>query len=404
MDVTSFRRNLSAALQSLREQWQRAVLSAIGVMVGSIAIVLLISIAKGVQADIGNQVRGLGVNVLVILPGRVSEGAMFAPNLAGVSYLADEDIPRVRRVRGVKTAAPLMFVGGGVSHGGKQSLSTFIIAAGYEWFQVRPVTMMEGRTFGPDDEEKRVCVIGSVAKDSLFGAQSALGRTVDINDTPYTVIGVTQDKSSESSMFSMGGFENIAYVPYRLLKRTVPNPQLHRIMVQTDPEVEPKSLVKAVDDAMAERLPRQMFSVLTQEDLLKLVFKVMSILAYLLIGLTSIALFVGGVGIMTVMLMSVNERAKEIGIRKTVGARRTDIFQQFLAEAVILAVTGGVAGFAVSYLVCLCLFFYTPVKPMVTADTVGLCFAVSLGVGGVFGLLPAMRAARKDPVVALRSE
>lgn len=380
------------------------MLSALGVMVGATAIVLLISIAIGVQADIKGQVNGLGVNVLIVLPGRVNDGSMFAPNLAGVSYLSDEDIPRVRQVSGVRTAAPLMFVGGGIKNGTKESPTTFIIAAGSEWFQVRPANLAEGRTFTKQDEQSNVCVIGSIARDNLFGTDSALGKQVEINGQKYTVIGVTQDKQSENSMFSMGSFENIAYLPYPLVRTLVPNPQLHRIMVQTSPEVEPKSLVKAVEAAMSERLSRQMFSVLTQEDLLGLIYKVMGILTTLLTGLTSIALFVGGVGIMTVMLMSVNERAKEIGIRKTVGASRGDIFSQFLIEAIIISLAGGIVGLGLSYSVCLYLYHFTSVKPMVTMGTVGLCFAVSVGVGAIFGLIPAMRAARKDPVDALRME
>lgn len=229
-------------------------------------------------------------------------------------------------------------------------------------------------------------------------------QKVEINGRKYEVIGVTQDKTSENSLFSVGSFENICYLPYRRLKAIVPMPQLHRIMVQTAPDREPKQLVKAVEAAMSQRLSRQMFSVLTQEDLLKLVYKLMSILTYLLVGLTSIALFVGGVGIMTVMLMSVNERAKEIGVRKTTGARQSDIFWQFLSESSVLGIAGGVVGLGLSYLVCLVLYYYTPVKPMVTADTVVLCFVVSIGVGSIFGLIPALRAAKKDPVVALRSE
>jgi putative ABC transport system permease protein len=175
-------------------------------------------------------------------------------------------------------------------------------------------------------------------------------------------------------------------------------------MVQTEPDREPKSLVRAVEAKLADHLDRENFSVLTQEDLLRLVFKLMGILTWLLTGLTSIALFVGGVGIMTVMLMSVNERAKEIGIRKTVGARRVDIFSQFMVEAVLLALMGGTVGLIISYAVCLGLYYGTPIKPMITPGIVALSFGVSVGVGTLFGLIPAMKAARKDPVESLRKE
>lgn len=395
--------NLRAALQSLVEQRARAVLSAVGIMVGAVAIVLLISIAKGVRKDITQQVNDLGVNLLVVLPFRVEEGSMFMPNAAGLSYLRIEDLERIRRIPGVRRAAPLIFVGGGIRAGAKESPQTFIIAAGPEWFRIRAVTMQEGAVYGPD-ERGRVAVIGSIAKRSLFGEEPAVGKSVTINGKAYRVVGVTEDNESEGSMFSMGSFENIAYIPYANFRSETDEPQLHRIMVQTDPDREPKALRQSVERALGERLERETYSVQTVEDLLKLVYKLMGILTWLLTGLTSIALFVGGVGIMTVMLMSVNERSKEIGIRKTVGARRKDIFQQFLCEAVILAIAGVALGLALSWIACLALYHWTPIKPLVTLDTVLLCFGVSVGVGGVFGLMPAVNAARKDPVVAMRHE
>ncbi len=396
--------NIYAAWTSLREQRQRAALSALGITVGSVAIVLLISIAKGVQADITNQVNDLGVNLLVVLPFRVADNSMFSPNAAGMSYLNDDDVRRVRAVAGVRRAAPLVFAGGGVRYRGKASPSTFIIAADPDWFKVRPVELSSGHTFTHEEEDTQVCVIGSVARDNLFGTESPVGRTVTINSRKYRVVGVTRDKKADDSLFSMGGFENIAYIPFKQFRQQTGNAQIHRIMVQTAPDVEPKQLVSAVDRALGERLDRQLYSVLTQKDLLKLVYKLMSILTWLLTGLTSIALFVGGIGIMAVMLMSVNERAKEIGIRKTVGARTLNVFQQFLAEAVMLGAIGSLIGLAISGLVCYFLFSFTPIKPMITWPTVVLSFLTCVGVGGIFGLIPALSAARKDPVEALRRE
>ncbi len=400
----SFWVNAASAVRSLREQRNRSVLSATGLFVASVAIVLLISIAKGVQKDLSSQIEDLGVNLLVVLPFKVSQDAMFMPNAAGMSYLKEADVARVRTVPGVRLATPLTFVGGGIEHKGKTSPQTFIIASGPEWFQIRPVTMAEGRTFEPQDTAKRVTVIGSIARNLLFGKQSALDQEIGINGVTYRVIGVTKEKTDKKSLFDMGGFENIAYIPFSALKLDVDPPQLHRIMIQTDPAVEPKNLIKAVDRALSQDLRPEMYSVQTQEDLQKLIFKVMGVLTWLLTGLTSIALFVGGVGIMTVMLMSVNERAKEIGVRKTVGARGADIFQQFLTEGIILSLLGGAAGLIFSWVACEVLRSFTPIKPLITWGTVALCFLFSGGVGTIFGLIPALNAARKDPVSSLRND
>ncbi len=372
-------------------------------MVGSLAILLLISIAKGVQSDVTNQVKDIGVNVLVVLPGRVEDGN-FNPNLGGQSYLKEEDAVRLRSVPGVIRATTLTFTGGGV-RAGKKDAYPVTIAAHADWFRMHPVRLDEGRLFTDADDLENVAVLGAVAKKALFGSNSALGQTVEINQNRYRVIGVTAEKkASGGGLFSMFGFENVVYVPFGAVKKSRPDMQIDRIMIQSAPEAEPKLLQRQLDAALGKRLDRQQYSVLTQEDLLGLVYKLMNILTWLLTGLTSIALFVGGVGIMTVMLMSVNERAKEIGIRKTVGARRADVFQQFLFESLFLSLLGGGAGLALSAVICAALDRLTPIHPLLSLPIIGLSFGVSIGVGAIFGLLPAMRAARKDPVVALRSE
>ncbi|MCC7229814.1 MAG: ABC transporter permease [Fimbriimonadaceae bacterium] len=402
--VASFSTNFRSAIRSLREQWQRAILSAVGILVGSSAIILLVSIATGVQKDVEKQVTDLGVNLLIVLPGRINEGSMFNASMIGISNLAEEDVERVKTVPGVRRAVPITFVGGGIRYGKNTSPSTLIIATKPDWFLMRNMKLHTGRLFGTSDLDKPVCILGGVANSKLFPNGDGLGKRVDYNGAKYTVIGTTADTQAENSLLSMGSFENVVYVPLPYVKKKVGALQLDRIMVQTEPSHEPKSLVKAVDAKLGERLDHETYSVLTQEDLLGLVFKLMGILTWLLTGLTSIALFVGGVGIMTVMLMSVNERFKEIGIRKTVGATRKDVFMQFLIEAIILAVVGGTAGLALSYTACLGLYYLTPVKPMVTIQIVLLSFSVCLLVGAVFGLIPAIRAARKDPVDAMRHE
>jgi putative ABC transport system permease protein len=319
-----------------------------------------------------------------------------------MSYLQEGDATAARSVTGVIDAVPFTFVGGGIRNG-KKIASSLLVATQPAWFTMRPTHFEEGRAL--IDTDTNVVVIGSVAKDELFGGKgSALGRTVTINGSPYRVVGVTTDKKSEQSLFSMGSLQNLVYVPFGYFKSKVANLQVDRIMIHVQPDAEPKALIKKLDAQLSKRLDHQQFQVLTQEDLLGLVYKLMSILTWLLTGLTSIGLFVGGVGIMTVMLMSVNERSVEIGIRKAAGAKRSDIFKQFLAEAATLALLGGLVGLLFSALVCWALTVYTPVKPLITFGIVGMAVSVSLVVGCVFGLIPAMNAARKDPVGALRSQ
>lgn len=395
-------RNFFVALQSLREQRGRAVLSSLGVTVGATAILLLISIAKGVQDDVGREVRGIGVNVLIVLPGRYEEGAM-NPNLGGQSFLKQQHADSIRKQEGVVRVATLTFAGGGVRAGEKEAYP-MTIAASEDWFAIHQLNLAEGRTFSDTDEN--VAVLGSVARDELFGSESAIGKDVQINNRSYRVIGVSEEKrkGSDAGLFSMFGFENVVYVPFAQLRALTPEMQIDRIMIQSDPAAEPTALKQRLEATLSQDLDRQQFSVLTQDELLGLVYKIMGILTWLLTGLTSIALFVGGVGILTVMLMAVNERSREIGIRKAFGGRRRDIFVQFLAEALILSLAGGLAGLVISSAACWALAVYTPIKPMVTVGIVSLALGVCVGTGAVFGVIPAMRAARKDPVIALRWE
>ena len=370
-------------------------------MVGSSAIILLVSIATGVQDDVTSQVRDLGVNVLVVVPGRIEEGT-FNPNFGGMSYLKEVDAQGCASVPGVIRAEPFTFVGGGIRNGTKVA-NPLLAAATPGWFEMRPVKMQEGRVLEPRDEMSDVVVLGSIAKKQLFGSASALGKTVEVNQRKYSVIGVTEDKKQEQSLLSFGSLQNLVYLSYHRLRQIQPDLQTDRIMIQIRPDAEPRQLIKKLDQVFLKRLDKQQYQVLTQEDLLGLVYKLMGILTWLLTGLTSIALFVGGVGIMTVMLMAVNERAGEIGIRKTVGGRRSDIFQQFLCESVILSLAGGGTGLLLSYGVDLALYRFTPVKPEITVGIIALAFCVSVTVGAVFGLIPALNAAKKDPVAALRS-
>ena len=394
--------NVAAAIRSLLEHWQRACLSAVGIMVASIAILLLISIGKGVQKDITSQVEEIGANVLVVVPGKVEFGS-FNPNLGGKSYLSGENVVDINQIPGVVRVASWSFAGGGIRYKDRESFP-LMIASSPEWFQMHSLKLKAGKLYTTNQQEDAVCVLGSIAASQLFESEDPVGKTVEINGHPYRVIGVTEDKKADQSLFSMQSLANVAYFPLDALRANTENVQIDRLLVQVSPDAEPKALVKSVEAALDKRLDRQQFSVLTQEDLLGLIFKVMGILTTLVVGLTSIALFVGGVGVMTVMLMSVNERSKEIGVRKATGARQSDIFGQFLVESITIGMVGVAAGLIVSLIVCYFLNHYTKIKPLMTWDTIGIAVAVGLGVGSIFGLIPAMKAARKDPVAALRSE
>jgi putative ABC transport system permease protein len=265
------------------------------------------------------------------------------------------------------------------------------------------VRLAAGRFFG--DAAEREVVLGSVARETLFPNDDPIGQTVHVNGRAFTVVGVIQNSlGSAPSLFRMQSFQNVGYIPYATLKAESPATQIDRFMVQISHEAEPKALVRGLENALDSRLDRQQFSVLTQEDLLGVVFQVVGIASYLVVGLTSISLFVGCFGVMTVMLISVNERFKEIGVRKAVGATNQDVFWQFLAESALVSLVGVLIGLAVSWAAAQILSVWTPIRPVTTAATVALATVAGVGVGCLFGVVPAVRAARQDPVESLRNE
>ena len=269
---------------------------------------------------------------------------------------------------------------------------------------MHPSTLKEGQYFTAKDDGQRVCVLGSIAADQIFPESSPIGQPVTINGETYTVSGVIQDKNAESSPFSAFSLVNVVYIPLNTIRKYEDNVQVDRLLIQIDNSVDPKALIPEINTALLKSLEDTQFSVLTQEDLLKLVFDVLGILGTLVVGLTSIALAVGGLGIMTVMLMSVGERTKEIGVRKAVGASRKQIFNQFLVESAIIGLAGVVLGLLISLVVIQIIASTTTIKPLVTPGTLILTFAVGIGLGSLFGILPAIKAARLDPVECLRNE
>lgn len=393
--------SLVAAWRSMIESWQRSLLSALGVMVATIAILLLISIGIGVRADFTEQVEDLGVNVLVAVPGRVNLQMGFNPNLAGMSWFEEQDRERLQQVPGVKRVAMFSFVGGGIA-AGEEEAYPLLIAATPEWFEMHDANLDKGRLY--TDSDRDVVILGEVAKNSLFGEESAIGQTVLINDKEYEVIGVTESQEQSQSMFSMTSLQNVAYIPFHALKADQPSLQIHRFMIQSDPAADPDQLVPALEAKLGERLSEQQYSVLTQEDLLGMISSFMAVLSTLVIGLTAIALFVGALGIFAIMMMSVNERKREIGVRRAVGAKQRDIFLLVLWEAVFIGALGVLIGSVISVTVAAILRATTVIDPIMTPAAVLLAAGVGVGFSAVAGLLPAMRAARQDPAVSLRNE
>jgi len=375
----------------------------VGIVIGVGSVVLLMGIGAGVKKDVTRQIDDLGANTAILVPGKLDKSGQ--PNVMstlGITTLTDNDVASLNNVEGIKKAIPLMFVFGSVDYQ-KQSYPGVVFGTTAGIFDIRPFPVEKGRLFRPEDELQPVCVLANAPKEQMFGNADAIGKTIMIQGVAFKVIGVMEKE--EPSLFGQFSFANVIYVPLKYSRTKLEGGQLNRILLHTDYTKDPKkTLSHAKNIILANHKGREDFGIVTPTQLLGAIFKVFDIVQAMIIGIGAISLVVAGVGIMNIMLVTVTERTREIGIRKTVGARKADIFAQFLTEALALCFAGGLVGTVGAIMICKIAAMYSPLKPVVTLPAIGLAFGVCLTVGLSFGVAPAMRAARQDPIQALRWE
>jgi putative ABC transport system permease protein len=381
-----------------------------GIMVGVVAIVTLVAIMKGVQVEIRNQVEGLGANMVIIVPSKLDENGQPNPGaLVGISTLSDRDVDALRGLPGVaaKTVSPVSLVSGLAEYGPEdqpKSANAFVVATSKEGVVLNPARLAVGRYF--EDNEERVCILSDKPKRELFDNENPLGKGVRIAGKTWTVVGVLEKPKTDGTLGStLLGLSTLVYLPLNVVRREIPNSQINRIVLQTDYSRPAAATVKAMNDALLKsHRGHEDFGVLTSEKALSIVIRFLNLAQSLLVLIAAISLFVAGISIMNIMLVTVSERTREIGVRKTVGARRIDIFAQFLIEAVTLSVIGCAYGLILSELICAGIAHFTQLSPVITWMVMLQSVMVCVAVGVVFGVTPAVRASRLDPIDALRHE
>ena len=399
--------NLGAAVDSLCRNWFRSFLTILGVVIGVASIIILMAFGLGAKHEITSQIDTLGTNVAIVVPGKLKKGqSNFNPMAGmGVSNLTLKDVDALRATDGIRAAAPVVFMGGGVYRGEKPASICMPIATTPELNKIRKLSLEHGRFFDEGELNAAVCVLGIGVKKDLFGEENPVGQQIAINDQQFKVLGVVKERNLGSGLFGGDELDAMIYVPLSIVQKITETKQLHRIFIEYDPQRNPDQVTEnARQTLLALHSKRDDFSLMRAKELLDMFYKVFSMLAALLLGITSISLVVGGIGIMNIMLVSVTERTREIGIRKTVGARRRDIFYQFLSEAVTLSALGGLLGIGLAVGVCYLVSQAMPLKPLITSGSIGLGFGVCVAVGIISGVIPAVLAARKDPIEAIRCE
>lgn len=384
----------------------RSFLTMLGVIIGVSSVVLLTSIGTGLQAYVADQFNQLGANTLIVFPGNVfGDNGSFSSEsqISGIanSTLRYSDVKALERLReDVSGVAPLTMRAAELSFQGT-SKNTSVMGTTANFSKIYNTSVEKGQFFSDTDDagSERVIVLGYELAKELFGNVDPVGKTIKVGSQPFRVIGVAEKKGGG---FGGPSFDTYAYIPFRTYSKIFDSDTIIRMIVKTTTTTDLPKHVRAIESDLATRHEEDDFSVVDQSEILSTINQILSVLTVALGGISGISLVVGGIGIMNIMLVSVTERTREIGLRKALGATPNLILLQFLIEASVLSVIGGSIGLAIAFGGTQLMKQFIPAA--VTPQAVALAFGVSLVVGLVFGAAPARRAANLSPIEALRYE
>ena len=399
------------ALLSIWTKKTRSFLTMLGIIIGVAQIIALIGLGNGIKKDVSSEVTQLGTNLLIVLSGKVQSGrGGFNPGASlGTSTLTEQDVTGIKSLPGVLDDTPMAFVAGVPTVGARSAPGTIIMAVNPSYFKyVSTSKIVAGHFFTPADSQakKRVLVLDKSAQDALFpnmAAQQVIGQQVKLGKTEFEVVGSAATPATTSA-FGNTGAATAIYIPFTTAKDINPTTQIFRIGVKATDTADVKTVKKAIQQKLQQLHGANDTTVFTQDDILKVVDNILSLITKAIVGLSAISLLVGGIGIMNIMLVSVTERTREIGLRKAVGATFWHILAQFLTESIVISLFGGAIGVGIAAVASVIVKQKADLTILVDLNAILIATLFSLGVGVVFGLAPAIRAARKDPIDALRYE
>ncbi|MGB3532918.1 MAG: ABC transporter permease [Microcoleaceae cyanobacterium] len=398
---------LKMASGTLVANKMRSSLTMLGIIIGNASVIGMVGIGDGVQRYVSEQVNSLGPNVLFILPG--SPEAQSRPVYPPQTLVVADAEAIETQVASVDEVAPSLTGSQLMSYRNKNA-SASLVGTTPEYLSVRSFDVAQGRFISDLDIQRneQVTALGSELAEQLFGNENPMGQQVRLKDISLRVIGVMKPKGSGlSGNEDLNAFIPITTMANRVVGRTSPyGIQVTFISVSIENQDQMKAAQFQIENLLRLRhkiTDEDDFTVRNQKDIMNILGRVTGALTLLLAAIAAISLFVGGIGIMNIMLVSVTERTSEIGLRKAIGASQSDILFQFIIEAVILSAAGGIIGTAIGVSGIWVLAAFTPLEASISALTIVTTVSISGGIGLFFGVVPARQAAKLDPIVALRS-
>jgi putative ABC transport system permease protein len=402
-----FGESLRIAITSLAANKMRAALTMLGIIIGVAAVIAMVGLGSGAQKAIADRVQALGSNLLFIRPGSSRQGHIHFGSGSMITLMPEDVTALQENSRYIAAVLP-EFSRNAQAQFGNKNWNTSIVGTIPEYGEVRNVKVTEGRYFRQDevDNTERVALIGTEVQKNLFGTASPINETIRIAQDNFIVIGLLETKGQQGWMNQ----DDQILIPITTAQRRVFGADyLTGITVKVINESHVDAALVEVEKILRRqhRLNRDQdndFSIRNQSDIISTMQETNKTFGFLLAAIAGVSLLVGGIGIMNIMLVSVTERTREIGIRKAIGARRRDIMMQFLVESTTLSLAGGIIGIILGILISYLLSTLAKWNTLISLSSIILSFGFSTAVGLFFGLYPARKASQLDPIIALRYE